>query len=468
MPALEQSLKPSLTSRLRSERGIALPTAIMLLFVISALSFAAVSAATTGASQSLKDRGVKRAVGAVDGGLQAALYRGNKVPSASNQCVIKDANGILAVSDPAADGWCPAQSEDLGDGESYTYRVTPGTSIVQNGQSLVQRKIVATGCVLAGASPAQCLASASSVTRRAMTTVAAVNSSLFGAGGVLSRETLTVENNAYVASSVASNDDVILQNNGEICGNVAYGPSAGDDFSRQNNAIYDCPGASATKASQEFLLSPVDGSGARATNNNANFFGTDAMTGSATWDAANKILRISNSSTVTLTGDTYSFCYLEVGNNAQLRIASRAAGRPPLRIFIDKPENCAGAGSNKGNVIVENNAAIVNETADAAMLQLYVEGSPTIATSVLFRNNSGAGHDMRMVVYAPNSNFTVRDNGSFRGAVAAKRVTVENNGSLTWDERASAVTMSTSSVYQLRDWTECSVRSTGSAPDAGC
>jgi hypothetical protein len=118
----------------------------------------------------------------------------------------------------------------------------------------------------------------------------------------------------------------------------------------QNNATYDCPGTAATKAPQEFLLNPVDGTGARATNNNSNFFATDTKTGSATWDVTNKILTVSNNSSVTLNGDTYSFCYLNIENNAQLIIAPRAAGRPPLRIFVDKPENCAGAGSNKGNV----------------------------------------------------------------------------------------------------------------------
>jgi hypothetical protein len=109
----------------------------------------------------------------------------------------------------------------------------------------------------------------------------------------------------------------------------------------------------------------------------------------------------------------------------------------------------------------------VNQTNDPAMFQIYVEGSTSIATSVTFRNNSGTG-DTHMVIYAPNSSFTVRNNGNFRGAVAAKRVTVENNGALTWDSRALAVTMSTSAIYQQRSWNECSPKATGNAPDSGC
>lgn len=455
-----------LRSRARSESGIAFPAAILLLFVISALSTVAAAAATSGMNQSGKDRSVKRALAAVDAGLQAALYGANKVTHEANTCVTRGANGALAVSDPADDGWCPPQSEVLGDGATFTYRVSQGATVVENGQTLVQRKIVSTGCVLVGASPAQCLTDGG-IARRARTTVASLNANLFGAGGILSKETLTVENNAYIGANVTSNDDVVIQNNGEICGNVTYGPSAGDDFIGQNNATYNCPGTSARKASQEFLMNPVDGNGARATNDNANFFASDPKTGSATWDAANRVLRVQNNSSVTLTGDTYSFCYLAVENNAQLIVAPRSAGRPPLRIFIDKPENCAGAGSDRGNVKVENNAAIVNQTNDPAMLQLYVEGSTSIATSVLFRNNSG-GPDTVLVVYAPNSSFALRNNGNFRGAIAAKRVAVENNGSLMWDDRATVVTMSTSTVYQRRGWTECTAVADEPAPDMGC
>jgi Tfp pilus assembly protein PilX len=456
-----------LLGRLRSQEGIAFPVALVMLLVISVLATVAATAATSGASQSSEDRGVKRAIAAVDAGLQAALYRANKIPQASNKCVTAGANGTLAVSDPSPDGWCAAQSESLDDGASFTYRVSQGRNVLENGQSLVQRKIVSSGCVLAGATPAQCLAGAG-VKRRAMTTVAAVDSSLFGAGGVLSKESLTVQNNGYVASSVASNDDIVIRNNGEICGDAVYGPSAGDDFAMQNNAIYDCPGTGATRAQQDFLLNPVNGNAARAGNDNARITsGQDGVVGTISWDAPNKILKLNNSAILTLTGDTYSFCYLELDNGAQLRIAPRS-GRPPLRIFIDTPENCAAAGTNRGSVKVQNNATIVNETNDPAMLQLYVEGSTAQSTSVAFRNNSGAGQDMDLVVYAPNSNLVVENNGNLRGAVAAKSILIDNNGKVTWDDRASVVTMSTAAIYQRQAWQECAVQAAGPAPDAGC
>ena len=104
-----------------------------------------------------------------------------------------------------------------------TPRASLGVTVTQSGQNLVQRRIVAVGCVLPGATAAQCMAGAG-VKRRAATTVGAVSGHLFGAGGVLSKETVTVGNNGYIKAHVASNDDVVIQNNGEICGDVTHWP----------------------------------------------------------------------------------------------------------------------------------------------------------------------------------------------------------------------------------------------------
>jgi len=456
-----------LSDRLRSERAIALPLAMMALLVVSALSTVAAAAATSGVGQSSKDGGVKRALAAVDAGLQTALYRTNRISNIPDKCVTAGSGGNLQVADPLTDGWCPPQTEDLGEGSSYTYRVSTGTSVAENGQNLIQRRIVSIGCVKAGVTPDQC-ATGGGVKRRAVTTVAAVSAHLFGPGGVLSRETLTVRNNAYVEGQVASNDDVIVDNNGEICGNVTYGASSGDDFVLANNSVYSCSGTSATKAGHDFLLNPVDGSAARASNNNQRIGNEDTVTGTVDWDAANKILRIDGDSSLTLTGDVYSFCYLEVGNNAELRVASRAAGRPPLRVFIDKPENCGAAGSNRGSVRIENNGKFINLTSDPTMLQLYVEGSPSQSTSVTFQNNSETGENMSLVVYAPQSDLVINNNGHYVGGMAARKITIENGASMTWDPRMANVSMDTQLLFQRQSWTECAVEPGGSAPDAGC
>ena len=56
----------------------------------------------------------------------------------------------------------------------------------------------------------------------------------------------------------------------------------------------------------------------------------------------------------------------------------------------------------------------------------------------------------------------------YHGAVAAKRVTIDNNAGFVWDQRAGSITTGTSLLLQRQKWTECTVANPGSTPDAGC
>jgi hypothetical protein len=450
----------------RSEEGIAYPAAMMMLLIIGSIAFAMTINSVSANNQASRDRGVKRAVAAGEAGLNVATYRMNKLTPSALLCVVRGVASQLLTEPLQVDGWCRAQTEELGDGASYSYRVSAGLGVLEGGQSLLQRKVVATGCVLPGAtSHAQCIANGG-VKRRVYMTIASPGGQLFPGKGVLSKETLLVRNNGYLESDAASNDDVVINNNAEICGNVTYGPAPDDIFDTGNNAIYNCPGKIASKAQQEFLLNPVDANPARLSNDNNRIGNLDTTTGSVTWNPVSKVLKVGNNASITLTGDTYSFCYLEVRNNARLIIASRAPGRPPLKIYIDRPELCALAGSDKGRLNVSNNASVENQTADPSMLQIYVEGSTLLSTLVEIENNAAVS--MHMSVYAPNSIFLLENNGEFHGAVAAKRVTVENNADFFWDARSGNITTGTSLLYQRQKWLECTVQSNGSAPDAGC
>jgi hypothetical protein len=450
----------------RCEQGIAYPVALMMLLIIGSIAFAMTINSVAANNQAGRDRGVKRAVAAADAGVQVATYRMNKLTPGALLCVVRGVASQILTEPLQPDGWCRTQTEELGDGASYSYRVSSGLGILENGQSLVQRKIVATGCVMPNAtSNAQCMAGGG-VKRRVSMTVASPQGQLFPGRGVLSKETLLVRNNGYLESDAMSNDDVVIENNAEVCGNVSYGPSPDDIFDVDNNSIYDCPGKAATKSTQEFLLNPVDADPARLTNDNDRIGNLDTTTGSVQWNPISKVLKVWNNSTLTLTGDTYNFCYLEVRNNSRLIIAPRAPGRPPVKIFIDRPELCTLAGSVKGTVNVSQNAVVENQTGDPSQLQLYVEGSTLMGTTVYIENNAAV--DLNLAVYAPNTIFTLVNNGFYHGAVAAKRVTIDNNAGFIWDQRTGSITTGTSLLLQRQKWTECTVANPGSTPDAGC
>src|SRR5687768_14551570 len=116
------------------------------MFMVAGLATMTARAAITSDHQSLRDRNVKQAIQAANAGLEAVMYRTNLMQPGSQQCALKNpANGALHVTALQANGWCATQTEDLGSGEAYTVLVSAGSPLHVNGQSLVQRRIVATG-----------------------------------------------------------------------------------------------------------------------------------------------------------------------------------------------------------------------------------------------------------------------------------------------------------------------------------
>lgn len=127
---------------------------LMLIFLATAAS-----RATIGLGVSAEDVASKRAMQSARAGVRVALYRMNAVGldldqllRPTDQCLVRTAGGI-DLAGIAADGWCPAVTEHLGTGASYTYRVsaavtTPAVgSLLEVGTTnhLLRRTIVATG-----------------------------------------------------------------------------------------------------------------------------------------------------------------------------------------------------------------------------------------------------------------------------------------------------------------------------------
>ncbi len=136
----------SLRKRLAGDRGVALPVTVSVMFMVAGLATVTARAAITADHQSLRDRNVKQAIQAANAGLEAAMYRTNLMQPGSLQCALRNvSSGNLSVMGVGGDGWCIEQTEDLGNGQSYSVRVSAGSSLHVNGQSLVARKFVSTG-----------------------------------------------------------------------------------------------------------------------------------------------------------------------------------------------------------------------------------------------------------------------------------------------------------------------------------
>lgn len=447
---------------IRDERGIAIPVALAILFMVAGLATVSVREAIVSQTQSFRDRNVKRAVQAANAGLETATYDANLMQPGSLQCVVHaGSGGQLAIASVQGDGWCAAQSEDLGDGGSYTMRISAAQSLRANGQALVQRTIVSTG-------------TANGVNRRVSKRItAATGEPVFASGYAgVSLNAVDFGNNVSVTGGLGSNGNVYLKNFAEVCGPAT--PGSGKAVIVQNNA-HICDGYSTQPATTSFNLQPVDQGNAPTVNDNDRIGSPPGPTNpdpcsscsSINWNPATRVLELKNNATLTLGGSVYSVCRLDLDNTSQLKIAVRPPGSA-VRIYVDSPENCGG-GSGMGSVSVRNNASIVNLNADPTTLQLYVVGSPTKATSIDFSNGVDVESDMLMAIYAPYSTVTMRNNVGLTGAIAARQLVLQNNASLTYHDRIGDITTGSSvRLYRGEEYVECSNAPPTAAIDSGC
>jgi hypothetical protein len=433
-------------SKARSEDGIALVLSIMVMMVVMALAGVAVASALEATDQSRQDRRVKQAISAADAGMDVALYRLNKFASLLTdtvECVTSaPATGILRGEVVLPDGWCPPQTEELGSGATFTYRVSAPVRLDNGGQDVWQRKVVSTGAV-------------GTVQRRASMVVNAPTGRALFDATVFSQEDLPLRNSAQVNGNVRSNGHVITQNSSIICGNVMVG------VGKQFQGGSQCPGYTSVQATEPYVLSPVV---LPVVNDNARIGTLDPWTdpGSIGWSPVSRVLTMNNSSTLTLHGGNYVFCRLELRQSSRLIVPDDGT---PVRIYIDSPENCGG---NTSSVGLYNSSDILNPSGDPTMVQLYVAGSPnpTVTTTVQLHN----GHELQLVAYAPNSYVTFDNWNKLRGAVSARKVDLNNNLEINWDSRINGLLVGDVplALYTRESWVECVPTAPPGTPDAGC
>jgi hypothetical protein len=451
-----------LRTLIRDERGIALPVALAVLFVTAGLATVAAKEAITAGHQTFRDENAKRAIQAAVSGIQNAVYQTNLVQPLVTQCVGRNGSGQLAAQAVQSNGWCAAVTEDLGNGASYSEQVSQATNVTASSLTVQQRQVTSTGTV-------------NGVTRRVLLSInAATGAQLFPTGyAMLADNSLSMKNNSKVTGGLASNGNITLKNNSNVCGNITAGP--GKTYTHGQNTTV-CSGYSTANATQKFAIQPVDLSNAtpndnqRITNAIANSGSNKDNCGSTcskiTWNSATRVLTLNSGAVLTMSGDKYFFCRLELKGGSTLQIASRTT---PMQVYIDSPENC-GSTSGMGSVAFGSNANFINLSNNPATFVLYVAGSAKIATSIDLSSNDASGSvTLYMAIYAPNSSINYANNLTFSGAIVAKTIDLKNNSVITYDSRVTTITSGSSvRFYQGDNYKECTGLPTGTTPDTGC
>ena len=485
---------PRLRAPLRSERGVALPTAISMLFIIGMLAGVASTAAITANSQSNRGRAVARAVAAADAGANVAQHRLNKgLPWTNLGCLTSDEAGVLRyVPYPVGEDWCDPEEEDLGEGASWSFQVSKGELLGVCGRQLWEKEIVSTGIVQMG--------NGREVKRRILVTVNMVdNGSTWGDNAAFGSRSLTLQDTSSVTGrACSSTGNIELEDSSVLCGlaSVSAGNQVKLGASANHFAPPACSGPGSTLPTQESPpLNLVDEEEAWDDERNDN--GDWVLGPGALWDENSRTLTIYNHQTVTLnlSGDTYSFCDIrtdlgpmDVGGAIDPGV--RPPGSNPVKIFIHSPEWCDAnlidpsrpSGGPQGEywVGIDNEGLSAGGPA-AKDMQLLVAGSGQQDTTLYLPQAYGgldAPSSADMAVYAPRSTVKTHkysqgaDVHTINGCVAARDLVLTTGVvPLKYSTSCAYADGSTIAIFSPYRWVECSPKRPdplNDPPDAGC
>jgi hypothetical protein len=367
----------------------------------------------------------------------------------ANTVCAQNAGGTVSYSAATA-GWCAPVTRLLSADESVTYRVSaPFTS----GPGETSRDIVSYGTVPA--------ANGASVTRRVRQRITGGSPDIFNDYAVASLDDLTLTNNAQVGTqqisgNARSNGNITLNNNADIWGDATPGPGM---TVTSNNA--STVHGSTSPADTPLVLDPVIPPALPADNGQIDaYFAANCSGGKkcfSTW--SNRVLAMNSNESITITGNTFVLCQLQMNNNSTLTFQP-AIPTQPVRVYIDSPANCGGQTSSI--TMASNNTTLSANS--IYPLQFYVVGADT-PTSISLSNHVSAS----WIVYAPRSTVSLVNNITVSGGIAAKSISFSNSAEIDTPPNGSGgLQIGGPPTYTRGSFVECTSRQSGSTPTGGC
>lgn len=440
----------------RSERGMALPTALFAMIAAFALASVAVLSSVNAQHGTTRDHDAKEAIAAADAGAGVALLRINRFHSslsAAKPCV-----GPAGEALEASAGWCPPITAEAVGQATYTYRVSafaPDSEV----------SVVATG-------------STGGVERRIeMGLISHAGEEVFKNEGLVGESEIEIEGTPDIRTNIGTNGNVIKSGSGTICGNVRHGigrdapnPECEGEVSEANKTLppLTLPAGIETNNSNCRLVPdcPKASNPAEIDTEQADTFcksGEEKCKG-VPWNATTRTITVNQNSVLTMGGEDYFICRLFVENGDLIM-----AGGAEMRIFFDTPENC-GLKEGEPQVRIIGSATIESsgyneEEGSYVMPALYLLGSPTITTTVELSGTSGGTNEM--LLYAPNSEVIMGGNATWIGAIGGKSLRMHGTPRIEAPPVMPGQDLAYSSLWERTHYVEC-VPTGASAPNAGC
>jgi hypothetical protein len=330
--AIVARLRHRLRLLIRSEQGMALPTALFAMIASFALASVAVLSSVDSQRGTARDSASKSAIAAADAGAGLALLRLNRFQNKFNwstPCI--GPAGELQEEEPPSSGWCPPLTtpETVG-GATFSYRVSafhPNSEV----------SVVAVGAYRG-------------VSRRVNVKLVAKNGEeVFKAEQLIGESGIELKGGPTLKTDIGTNGSITLGSKGTsaiICGDIRRGtgqssptpnppptcPEQGTITEGSKTLPPVVPPANIATSNSNYRLAacspPKSGSPAGCESDG---YEGKARTTTEPWDLGHRFINVPNNATLTLGGGDYWVCGLFI--NGSLVMAPKSQ----VRIFFDTP-----------------------------------------------------------------------------------------------------------------------------------
>ncbi|HWX44350.1 MAG TPA: hypothetical protein VNY52_03400 [Solirubrobacteraceae bacterium] len=457
--------------RQATDAGFALPSAILVLFILSMLTGTAIIASSHTSSSTTRDDNSKAALEAAEAGLQVASYRLSKLEPGKEEC-------INASEAKKSESECKSGEEALGNGANFKYWTTLPLAV--KGQCAGQEVVkIESGATL------RCVTSEGTVnkvtpgTRLRMLVEAKTGESLFSIKGILGLTEVKISGSVKIPAVVASNEKIIGEGSAafergfELCPpKGTFTPPAGSERNHSGVTVGGVGGMLANpplektrSASECPLKASVPATHVTAETSEDGRIGvTDPLEGTTTWNKEKYELTLSSNGKVTLGGSKYYFCNFKATNNSRLRIAATAKR---VEIFVDSPKDPTGKCKTGGTFEGEGEFEVENETKNPAalLIELYGEGPFAIHNGCKESKKSSCPV-VEASIYAPEALVEINGAQKFKGGIVGNKVHIENGaGVFEWNEEDGSLTNGSATGYARKAWEQCKP---GAGATEGC
>jgi Tfp pilus assembly protein PilX len=432
----------------KSQDGIALPVASVMMLVISLFVIGFFSVSLRVNQTSIEDRSSKRALAAAEAGLQVAVYR-------LNQDI-----GTCAAG-------CEALEVPLGNGAEYTYWVS------QQGAACVGTGTATDRCITA-------LGTVNEVDRRVQVRVSTVTGSVsFKSVGLMSNSLMYAGNSSKITSEVGTNGLVQWGNSAEtfsnssadIDGAILRSPTSPTP---QIHPSSKTPAGGWQTVSTPYAFPAIDKFDMVKTTA-TNIVTPNWSRPQMSYTASTYTLRVTGSS-ASLPAGTYYFCRFSMANSAKLTFSQTQE----TKIYIDGPSRAGslcGTQSNPGNnypvgTFWLENSNEFNKDGKEDLVEIFVEGTSHNGTRTRpsFCNPAGDSphtdkceSDVILVnsamfegtIYAPKTTVELNNSGKMKGAIAADKIRFNNSVEFELTDAVKDDAETTASGVDRGAWVEC-------------